>query len=198
MRTYLFWIPKLQMQVFWVHPRTSLVFLSSINHYTQCRYFWTCLHKTGCSQEISQKIAVSKCFWNVLKDQSSENRTSEIRISQRPPVLVHHGRNARSGGSRRYRCGCSEYGTEGQIQIGLHWNQHTSGLVSIWRWEGKVRTFWETHKIWKNLLHGFDKSADLLSKPWRRFFQIMCASQKVRTLWSQFPSAIAWGEKWQL
>ena len=26
----------------------------------------------------------------------------------------------------------------------------------------KVRTFWETHKIWKNLPHG--KSADLLSK----------------------------------
>ena len=28
----------------------------------------------------------------------------------------------------------------------------------------KVRTFWETHKIWKNLPHGIDKSADLLSK----------------------------------
>ena len=28
----------------------------------------------------------------------------------------------------------------------------------------KVGTFWETHKIWKNLSHGFDKSADLLSK----------------------------------
>ena len=28
----------------------------------------------------------------------------------------------------------------------------------------KVRTFWETHKIWKNLPHGFDKSADLPSK----------------------------------
>ena len=26
----------------------------------------------------------------------------------------------------------------------------------------RVRTFWETHKIWKNLPHGFDKSADLL------------------------------------
>ena len=26
----------------------------------------------------------------------------------------------------------------------------------------KVRTFWETHKIWNNLPHGFDKSADLL------------------------------------
>jgi hypothetical protein len=28
----------------------------------------------------------------------------------------------------------------------------------------KVRTFWETPKIWKNLPHGFGKSADLLSK----------------------------------
>jgi hypothetical protein len=28
----------------------------------------------------------------------------------------------------------------------------------------KVRTFRETHKIWKNLPHSFDKSADLLSK----------------------------------
>ena len=28
----------------------------------------------------------------------------------------------------------------------------------------KVRTFWETPKIWKNLPHNFDKSADLLSK----------------------------------
>ena len=28
----------------------------------------------------------------------------------------------------------------------------------------KVRTFWETQKIWKNLLHGFDKSAVLLSQ----------------------------------
>ena len=49
----------------------------------------------------------------------------------------------------------------------------------------KVRTFWETQKIWKNLPHGFDKSADLLSKRQNHeedFFQIMCASQKVRTL----------------
>ena len=30
--------------------------------------------------------------------------------------------------------------------------------------KGKVRTFWETHKIWKNLPHGFDNSADLLSE----------------------------------
>ena len=28
----------------------------------------------------------------------------------------------------------------------------------------KVRPFWKTHKIWKNLPRGFDKSADLLSK----------------------------------
>ena len=28
----------------------------------------------------------------------------------------------------------------------------------------KVRTFWETHKIWKNHLYGFDLSADILSK----------------------------------
>ena len=28
----------------------------------------------------------------------------------------------------------------------------------------KVRTFWEAHKIWKNLPHGFDKSPDLLGK----------------------------------
>ena len=27
----------------------------------------------------------------------------------------------------------------------------------------KVRTFWETHKIWKNLPHDFEKSADFLS-----------------------------------
>ena len=50
---------------------------------------------------------------------------------------------------------------------------------------GKVRTFRETHKIWKNLPHGFDISADLLSKRQNHeehVFQIMCASQKVRTL----------------
>ena len=40
-------------------------------------------------------------------------------------------------------------------------------------------------KFEKNLPHGFDKSADLLSKRQNHeedFFQIMCASQKVRTL----------------
>ena len=44
--------------------------------------------------------------------------------------------------------------------------------------------FWETHQIWK-LPHCFDKSADLLSKCQNHeedFFQIMCTSQKVRTL----------------
>ena len=40
-------------------------------------------------------------------------------------------------------------------------------------------------KFEKNLPHGFDKSADLLSKSQNHeedFFQIMCASQKVRIL----------------
>ena len=49
----------------------------------------------------------------------------------------------------------------------------------------KVRTFCETHKVWKNLPHGFDKSADLLSKRQNHeedFFRIMCAYQKVRSL----------------
>ena len=49
---------------------------------------------------------------------------------------------------------------------------------------GKVWSFWGTHKIWKNLPHGFDKSADLLSKRQNheKIFQIICASQKVQTL----------------
>ena len=49
---------------------------------------------------------------------------------------------------------------------------------------GKVWTFWETFKIWKNLPHGFDKSADLHSKRQNHEedFFIMCASQKIRTL----------------
>ena len=53
----------------------------------------------------------------------------------------------------------------------------------------KVRTFWETPKIWKNLPHSFDKSADLLSKRQNHeedFFQIMCASQKVSDLLYEF------------
>ena len=40
-------------------------------------------------------------------------------------------------------------------------------------------------KFEKNLHHGFDKSADLLSKRQNYeedFFQIMCASQKIQTL----------------
>ena len=53
----------------------------------------------------------------------------------------------------------------------------------------KVRTFWEMHKIWKNLPHDFDKSADLLSKRQNLeedFFQIMSASQKVQTLYNDY------------
>ena len=44
---------------------------------------------------------------------------------------------------------------------------YTAGIINVWfdlNTVIKVRTFWETHKIWKNLPHGFDKSADLLSK----------------------------------
>ena len=48
--------------------------------------------------------------------------------------------------------------------------------------QAKVRTFWETHQIWKkNLPHGFDKSAENQDHE-EDFFQIMCASQKVRAL----------------
>ena len=52
------------------------------------------------------------------------------------------------------------------------------GLIKVW-------TFWEAQKIWKNIPHGFDKSADLLSKRQNHeedFFQNLCASEKVRTL----------------
>ena len=59
------------------------------------------------------------------------------------------------------------------------------------------KTFWETHKIWKNLPRGFDKSADLLSKRQNHeedFFQIMRASQKVRTLLKS--KIVIWG--WDL
>ena len=65
------------------------------------------------------------------------------------------------------------------------WLKKESRLLLLIVWL-KVRTFWETHKIWKNIPHGFDKSADLLSKHQNHeeffFFQIMCASQKVWTL----------------
>ena len=40
----------------------------------------------------------------------------------------------------------------------------------------KVRTFWETHKIWKNLPLGRGPNHE------EDFFQIICASQKVQTL----------------
>ena len=45
-------------------------------------------------------------------------------------------------------------------------------------------------KFEKNLPYGFDKSADLLSKRQNHeedFFQMLCASQKVRTL-KEYPS----------
>ena len=49
----------------------------------------------------------------------------------------------------------------------------------------KVRTFWKAYIIWKKYSSWFwrllSKSADL-SKPCGRFFQILCVSQKVRTL----------------
>ena len=44
------------------------------------------------------------------------------------------------------------------------WNHSVSIKSARGNFVVKVRTFWETHKIWKNLPHGFDKSADLLSK----------------------------------
>ena len=60
-------------------------------------------------------------------------------------------------------------------------------IMSKWgesRNDYKVRTFWEAHIIWKSSSWFWclpSKSADL-SKPWGRFFQILCVSQKVRTL----------------
>ena len=49
-------------------------------------------------------------------------------------------------------------------------------------------------KILKNLPHGYNNSADLLSKRQKHvedFFQIMCASQKVRTLIYQvYPNSL--------
>ena len=56
----------------------------------------------------------------------------------------------------------------------------------------KVRTSWETHKIWKNLPHGFDKSADLLSKRQNHeedFFKL-CVLLKKSELYT-----ITWAEK---
>ena len=45
---------------------------------------------------------------------------------------------------------------------------HSNQIINHLNWQKKnicnVRTFWETHKIWKNLPHGFEKSPDLLSK----------------------------------
>ena len=47
----------------------------------------------------------------------------------------------------------------------------------------KVQLFWKSNKNLKKYPSCIDKSADLLSKRQKEdFFQIMCASQKVRTL----------------
>ena len=55
----------------------------------------------------------------------------------------------------------------------MRWNifwRSICGLVQLNKYKKapcffpKIQTFWETHNIWKNLPHGFDKSADLLSK----------------------------------
>ena len=45
-------------------------------------------------------------------------------------------------------------------------NYLVSKILEIFsdRLDVKVPTFWEKHKIWKNLPHGCDKSADLLRK----------------------------------
>ena len=42
----------------------------------------------------------------------------------------------------------------------MHFERNLSNFLNFC----KVRTFWKTHKIWKNLPHRFEKSADLLSK----------------------------------
>ena len=60
----------------------------------------------------------------------------------------------------------------------------------------KVRTFWETHKIWKSLPHGFDKSADLLSKPQtvtEIFSNYVCFSESLNLINGKTgASAIQW------
>ena len=48
----------------------------------------------------------------------------------------------------------------------------------------KVWTFWKTHKIWKNLPYGFDKSADLLSKRQNQIFSnCVCFSKSPNFIW---------------
>ena len=52
----------------------------------------------------------------------------------------------------------------------------------------KVRTFWETHKIWKNLPHGFDKAANLLSKCQNHeedFFKLFVLFKKSELYWTE-------------
>ena len=54
------------------------------------------------------------------------------------------------------------FSTTMYVMVMLHY--HWLNIQPVMRKAIKVQTFWETHKIWKNLPHGFDKSADLLSK----------------------------------
>ena len=60
----------------------------------------------------------------------------------------------------------------------------------------KVRTFWEAHIIWKNLPHGFDKSADLLSKrqnPEEDFFKLCVLLKKSELyLWLIIKCIFGW------
>ena len=54
----------------------------------------------------------------------------------------------------------------GREQVKFGYSEKATKFEKIFhiKFDIKVRTFWETHKIWKNLPYGFDKSADLLSK----------------------------------
>ena len=46
----------------------------------------------------------------------------------------------------------------------------------------KVRTFWEAHKIWKKSSSWFGRLLSKCTNHEKYFFQIVCTSQKVRTL----------------
>ena len=57
------------------------------------------------------------------------------------------------------------------------WKWSTDKGAFIIKWLLKVRTFWETHKIWKSLPHGFDKLAVYLVnvKTMKKIAQIFVA-----------------------
>ena len=56
----------------------------------------------------------------------------------------------------------------------------------------EVRTFLETHKIGKNLPHGFDKSTDLLSQNHEEDFFTLCVLLKKSKLY-QVPMYLQFG-----